>query len=152
VPAHKPKPSLTRHALDRVVDPQQRDRGLERALERAHLADGRLEHARGDVVAHAARVALARPQVEPVAQQRLLGVARGRGLRGVVERAQARDELRRVARGVDGERLGDHEQRGGKLGDRELLTRALGVRVVVSVIEEEEEERARTSVVAKLSR
>jgi hypothetical protein len=35
------------------------------------------------------------------------------------------DEVRRVLCGVNGERLGDDEECGGKFGDGELLTRAL---------------------------
>ena len=103
--------------LDDVVNAQNGRGGLGGKLEALDLAHGGLEHAGLDVVANDALV-----QVEAHVLQR--GLALVRLARGVV-RAQLGNNLGRVNGAVDGERLGGDEERVGKLGDGELLARAL---------------------------
>jgi hypothetical protein len=114
--------------MDRVVDPQQRHRSLERRLETAHLAHRRLEHARAQIVPH-----LSVEEVQPIAHQLPLWVARGRVLSGVVVGSEFCCQVGRVFRGVDGEGFGDYEEGCCKFGDGELFARALSKAVRVDL-------------------
>jgi hypothetical protein len=100
-PVQTEPPSLTRHALDRVVDPQQRHRYPERALERTCLADRGLgKHSLADIVAPDVLASIAPAEIEPVTWQHLLSVAVARTLSAASRAALAASGLEIMGRAI----------------------------------------------------
>lgn len=127
-PLHNPRCRVSsvwlwrRIDLDHIIDPQDRDGRLRGELEALDLVHGGFEHAALEVVGHHA---LHQIQSGEAVLRMLLPAS--------VARAELRDELRGVLRGVDGERLGDHQQRLAEGLHGELLVRGERQREVAEV-------------------